>query len=370
VATWGVLLFLVSTPLALLAGNNVGRLKLAAQIVLVDGVAVAVVGIWCVRHTPMMPAPWLAAVIIGCCCGIAYCFYGLVDVGRVKAPTPDSVGYVAFFSAMMSGIIPTIFYWLKPWVAPWLSPAGQQFMLWLTLFAAIVALALGLISRKFRFGWQAIVIGGLNLVIWLLFFVAGQISASGEGGPALPEMLQDETLEIQRDGGIAFQLKASSINRSATTLDNDQFNASDFVHIEKITDEQGSPLRFKVVSDRANSLRYTVALEPPVPPAGRITTVTEGTIIGLIRPEGQPGVFEYRMDHYPGYEGVTHRIERHKLPADAQLVWKNTDDLHEEKVGDHIELHIDRRIPRHGDLDVRYRFKFPPQPEANSPASK
>jgi len=81
-------------------------------------------------------------------------------------------------------------------------------------------------------------------------------------------------------------------------------------------------------------------------------------MVGLIHAEGEPGVFEYSMDHFPGYDGVTHRVERHKLPAGAQLVWKNTADLEEEKVGDHMELHIDRRIPRAGHIEVRYRYRL------------
>ena len=53
-------------------------------------------------------------------------------------------------------------------------------------------------------------------------------------------------------------------------------------------------------------------------------------------------------------------MERHKLPVGAQVLWKNAADLEEEKVGDHVELHIDRHIPRGGHMDVRYRYKLLP----------
>ena len=243
-------------------------------------------------------------------------------------------------------------------------------MLWLTLLAGIAAVMLGFVARKLRFGWQATVIGGLNVVIWLLFFVAGRMSPLEAGSLDTPELLQDETLEIQRDGSIACQLKSSSINRTGHSLDSEQFNASSFLQIQKITDDQGSPLKFDVETGRGDLRRYRVRLEPPVPPMGSVTYVSEGTMVGLIHAKGEPGVFEYSMDHSPGYDGITRHIERHKLPTGAQLVWKNTTDLEEEKVGDIVELHIDRRIPSHGHIAVRYRYKLGPAPGTESTTSK
>ena len=279
----------------------------------------------------------------------------------VESPTSDPLGYVAFFFAVMSGVIPTIFYWLKPWAAPWLSPEGQQFMLWLTLFAAIVAIALGVIARKTRFGWMAAVYGSVTLAIWLLFFVAGRISGTDDS-LGTPGLLQDETLEIQPDGGIAYQLQSSSINRTGVGVANDLFWVSNFVHVQKVTDDLGRPLQFEVVTKRGDLLHYHVWLDALVPPMGNLSYASEGTMVGLIHAHGEPGVFEYAMDHSPGYDGITHRIERHMLPAGAQVVWKNTADLKEEKVGDHVELHIDRRIPRGGHIEVRYRYQLSPTP--------
>jgi len=82
----------------------------------------------------------------------------------------------AFFCGCMSGVIPTIFYWLAPWLAPWLSPEGKQVMLWLTLVAAILAIGLALASRKCWQQKQALVIGGINFSIWMLFFIAGHFA--------------------------------------------------------------------------------------------------------------------------------------------------------------------------------------------------
>ena len=124
-------------------------------------------------------------------------------------------------------------------------------MLWLTLLTGIAAVLLGFVARKLRFGWQAMVIGGLNMAIWLLFFVAGQISGV-DGSLGGPELLQDETLEVQRDGGITFQLKSSAINRTGRAVAEDQFKASNFLHVQRITNEQGEPLKFDVEKGRGD----------------------------------------------------------------------------------------------------------------------
>ncbi|MCL2647096.1 MAG: hypothetical protein FWD61_08835, partial [Phycisphaerales bacterium] len=78
--------------------------------------------------------------------------------------------------AGLSVLIPTIFYWLAPWLVPWLSPQAQQFMLWLTLIAAILAIILALAAGK---SWQArtaMIWASACLILWLLMFIAGELS--------------------------------------------------------------------------------------------------------------------------------------------------------------------------------------------------
>jgi len=89
---------------------------------------------------------------------------------------PSIMAHAAFFCGCLSGVIPTIFYWWAPWLAPWLSPEGKQVMLWLTLVAAILAISLALASKKCWQRNQALVIGGINLSIWMLFFIAGHFA--------------------------------------------------------------------------------------------------------------------------------------------------------------------------------------------------
>jgi len=92
------------------------------------------------------------------------------------------------------------------------------------------------------------------------------------------------------------------------------------------------------------------------------TDITEATTDDLIQPTANPNEFEYHMDHWPGYDGVTRRIETHRLPPGAVLVSKSPDDLKVMTVGDHLELFIDRRIPPGGDIDIRYTYRLAPAP--------
>ena len=61
------------------------------------------------------------------------------------------LGWAALVCGGFSDFIPTVFHWLAPWLVPWLSPAGKEFMLWLTLASAVIAMALGVVSQK---TWQ------------------------------------------------------------------------------------------------------------------------------------------------------------------------------------------------------------------------
>jgi hypothetical protein len=71
----------------------------------------------------------------------------------------------------MSGLVPTIFYWLAPWLVPSLTPQGQERALWVTLIAALLAIGLGLASRRSAKGRQAVFVGCINLSLWIFFTV-------------------------------------------------------------------------------------------------------------------------------------------------------------------------------------------------------
>lgn len=144
---------------------------------------------------PTASPPFNDILATSCVIGLTICFLRLAGLwpfpsflmldsgfsGR-NLHRAKGLNYVAFFCACLSGLIPTIFYWYARWLVPWLTPQGQQFMLWLTLIAALLAVALGFAARKSRLGTAAIVVGGISLSVWLLFFVAG-LFASAPNAP-------------------------------------------------------------------------------------------------------------------------------------------------------------------------------------------
>ncbi len=77
IGLWGVLLFIVSAPLVLVADQSVKKTKIAAQIVGVDGIGVAGAGIWCACHAPELDESWSVAIIAGCVGGIVYALRAL-----------------------------------------------------------------------------------------------------------------------------------------------------------------------------------------------------------------------------------------------------------------------------------------------------
>ena len=86
------------------------------------------------------------------------------------------IGALAFFFGILSGLIPTLFYWLRPWAAPWLTDQALSRLLEFTAVAAVAAVLLGFFSRRLWWGLQGLIMGSVSLVIWLSFFFAGQLS--------------------------------------------------------------------------------------------------------------------------------------------------------------------------------------------------
>ncbi|MGB7745987.1 MAG: sigma-70 family RNA polymerase sigma factor [Verrucomicrobiia bacterium] len=174
----------------------------------------------------------------------------------------------------------------------------------------------------------------------------------------LPTITQGETLDLQADGTIRFQMDLDVFNTGNEPLKIYRFNNSDFVHLDRITDAAGQPIVF-TTQHSGKMFHYSATLNQPVPPGGKASSSMEGTMTGLIRPTGGPGVYEYSMDHWPGYDGDTRRIETHLLPAGAILLEKHPADLAETTNDGRIELRIDKIIPPGGSLVISYRFRLP-----------
>ena len=172
------------------------------------------------------------------------------------------------------------------------------------------------------------------------------------------EVLQENVCDIQPDGTVHDQTTMEIVNQTGQTIWTNHFVNSDFVHVDKIYDQQGRSLAFEARPGKGSHIEYDVTLNEPVTPGNKISVTTEAIETGLIKATGEPGVFEFSMNHWPGYDGVTHRIELHRLPPGAELIDKSPDDLKAERVGNHIELRIDRRIPPGGHIELRYRYRL------------
>ena len=172
-----------------------------------------------------------------------------------------------------------------------------------------------------------------------------------------PQITQNQTLDLQADGTIRFQMDMDDINPGKQPLKTIRFMNSDFVHLEHITDANGQPTKF-TAQHNGNIYQYIVTLNTPLPPGAKLTGSMDGTMTGLVRPTGEPGVFEYSMTHSPNYGGDTRRIEVHDLPPGAVLLDSAPDDLLVTTNDDRIELRIDHIIPPGGNLPVKYRYRL------------
>ncbi len=97
---WGVLLFVVSATLALVAGDDPRMLQIAKRLVLVDGMVVASAAIWVAFSTPMLPMPWLVAIIVGCLGGIGYCLSSWMRANKLTTNSPSLTGWPGAKAAM------------------------------------------------------------------------------------------------------------------------------------------------------------------------------------------------------------------------------------------------------------------------------
>jgi HEAT repeat protein len=168
---------------------------------------------------------------------------------------------------------------------------------------------------------------------------------------------QEQTYDLQPDGLIRFKSRITQQNQTRAPLQTIQFMNSDFVEVTKIFDEAGRDLPFGV-SQQGRAYRYRVTLLDAVPPDEWFTYGNEGTMKGLIRNVPNTGLFEYRMRHSPGVPGVTRRLETHRLPPGAVVLDAQPADLQRRDKDGRVELHLDREIPRGGNLEVVYRYRL------------
>jgi hypothetical protein len=185
---WGVFWCGVIAVLAWAGRGNFERLRTAARVTVIDGIGVVAVVMWLAWNASDLGTPWrvclmvlLGSMIVSSCLKLACVWPDGRGLWAPDGRKKQAAGYVAVYLGFLSGLIPMLFYWMRPSLAPWLSPRGQELMLWATLWVGICAVVVGLGARRSRMGRYGLVWGGISLTIWVLFYIAGWISGSRLG---------------------------------------------------------------------------------------------------------------------------------------------------------------------------------------------
>ena len=214
----------------------------------------------------------------------------------------------------------------------------------------------------------ALVKGALKIMAWtkaktavLVGVIVAATATTGVVGYKLvksqPIMQSDAITDLQPDGTIHGQVTVEGINNSGRTITSNDFQDA-ILHVDRITDGTGQPIQFTTRRDR-NLWLYTEVFNRPIPPGGKIAETVEGTETGLIRPTGEPNVYQYQMDITLG-NGDAHRVEVIRLPPGAVLLDKQPADAEETTNDGRIELRIDKIIPGGGSLAVSCSYRLPP----------
>ncbi|MBN1341133.1 MAG: DUF3108 domain-containing protein [Phycisphaerae bacterium] len=165
--------------------------------------------------------------------------------------------------------------------------------------------------------------------------------------------------DIQADGTISFRNIGQRVNASDQPLRATGFCNSDFIEIQRMTDDRGRELKFTVKHD-GETYRYNVALNEPVPPGGAVITSSEGTASGQIAPvAGQKDELEYRMQHWPSAGQAVRRIEVYRLPEGAELLETTPRDMSRRTRDGRIELFVEKMIPADDSILTAFRYRLP-----------
>jgi predicted Ser/Thr protein kinase len=356
IGCWGVLFFAAAAALAFTAGESPEKIKALHQVTAIDSIGIFAAAMKCALITPGLPTPWIIPIVAACAYGIISGVFKLANWrpwrSQLFARTlsaPSQLASLALFFSGLSGAL--------AWLTFGLIPHAPAILVWSILVAAVAGIVPSIPARAHWFGKLALLIGVIdaNAAIWLI--LGPSQTGMFSGGPA-PELVQDFTTDIHADGTVHVLSTFSERNRTGAAVDQDEFNSSNCFHWDKMTDGHGWPLRYTEAAGSLDRTHYVVALNEPVPPDGMITVTSEGNVYRLLKATGEPGEFEYDFDQSPGYDGVTHRIETHRLPPGAELIDKGPQDMKVDHVGDHIELHLDYRVPPGSDIDIRFRYRL------------
>jgi len=161
--------------------------------------------------------------------------------------------------------------------------------------------------------------------------------------------------DIQPDGTLRFVEVGQQLNLDMMPVTQWRFVDSDFVHVEKMTDDQGQALQF-TSRHQGNLFQFHCMYITPVQPGNPMMSSTSGTITGLVR-KLSGGIFLYAMNHSPGANVPTRRIELLRLPAGATLV-SPAANMTSKTVDGRTQIFEEVVIPPGGSNRVAFRYRL------------
>jgi len=163
---------------------------------------------------------------------------------------------------------------------------------------------------------------------------------------------------IQGDGTIKMKNIIHEKNTSGTPATTKSFINSDFVHVEKMFDNQGRPIEF-TARHEGNIYRYNLTFDEAVLPGEAMFYGSEGTITDLIKPvRGSDDEFQYFMTHHPGTDQPTRRIEVFRLPEGAELISTAPPNMQRREKSGRIELYVEKIVPAGGSITTALKYKL------------
>ena len=161
--------------------------------------------------------------------------------------------------------------------------------------------------------------------------------------------------DVQPDGTIRFATVTQDM------YDGDQpdrdfgFMNSDMVHLEKMADDQGRPLRFSSTHNDGH-YQYRGKYNQPIRPGDPVMMASMGTETDVIRPFGD-GVFHYVFRHFPGSGLAVRRIELYRLPPGAALIYAS-DNITSKVIDGRTQMYMETVIPPGGGNLVEFRYRM------------
>ena len=175
-----------------------------------------------------------------------------------------------------------------------------------------------------------------------------------------PEVLNTQEIhyDIEPNGLMSFYMPNHIYNNGTKPITNTQFINSDFVHMTKMVDDKGRDVNF-TANHTGGIYQYNVTFNEPIMPGTHMTYTTYGTMTGLIKSvSGKEDTYRFFMNHHPGTNKSTMRIETYLIPAGAEVVSTNPPDIKRTEKGGRIELHVEKVIPPGGNIITEFQYKL------------